>query len=77
MMYRYGFQLQIHQKILEFHFLFINVMFPAFEANVFAFKSLGWSPASLFCIGEHRRSAYELNQHNQLIEEKISFHMIH
>ena len=34
-------------------------MFPAFGANVLAFES----PASLFCIGEHRRSAYDLHTH--------------
>ena len=29
-------------------FIFWGFMLPAFEANVLAFKSLGWSPASFF-----------------------------
>ena len=38
-------------KIPRISFFFFCLMFPAFRANVLAFKSLGWSPASLFCIG--------------------------
>ena len=40
---------RIHPKILEFQFFFFfGLMFPAFGANVLAFKSLSWSPASFF-----------------------------
>ena len=50
---------RIHPKKLEFHFYFFNVMLPAFEGNTWHSSLIGWSPASLFCIEEHRRSAYE------------------
>ena len=39
---------RIHPKILEFQVVFFGLMFPALGANVLAFKSLGWSPASFF-----------------------------
>ena len=49
-------------------------MFQAFRANVLAVKSLGWSPASLFCIGEHRRSAYKLSDPtHSIVVIKVKF----